>query len=1177
MRKRIWRLSEGQFDSQKPKLEFSTDKIEATGYEGTTLQGDFIIRSTNDVPMRGMVYSSNPYMVCLTPQFDGVEVKIRYEVHGEDFLEGDSLDGKFTIVFNQGEEDLPFVVQFMPKLPDSSMGPIDSIEAFARLAQNHWNEALQVFYSEEFAKLMHRSSVSMWLLYQGYRKAILSSKNLEHFLVASGAKETITYELEERQDEFYGITENQKESIEITKNTWGYIELEVRCDAAFVSVEKERITSDFFLGSKLYMNYYIHKDKMHAGINSARITFDGNNIHKEITVVATTREIGESPRIERLQRKKKEYQLTHIYEEYRLRRMTTGDWCKQSIELIDELKCGEKEDVWLELMKAQAYITNKQRQEALWIISDMKKAILDKQSVEWAYLLYLCSLIEPEEAYVNRLTREVEVIFRYYPEDTRVFWFLLFMREEYCKNNSRKLKAITQWIEAGCHSPYLYMEAYYLYLQDPYLLTQFDDVTIKVLHWTMRRKGINADIALQLVNVATGEMTYKQEVYEILKEAYRVSPGTELLMAILSYLLKGQQFGEKYLRWYKLGIEREIRMTGLYEAYLMSLPNDSVEEMPQIVTMYFKYNSNISYQKKALLYGNVITNKDKNPQIYEQYLRSMELFAMEQMDMGRIDDNLAIIYQNIMDMEIINDDIAKAMSKLVFAHKVISLYPNINRVIVYQEQFENPFVYPVIDGCAYVPLISKNYQLFLEDSMGGLISSTEAYYVEELMHTDILDKLRALAPGELSYILHYLDQCQDPHALVSEDMHMVDTFITSKEVAIDYKVKLYPVLITFLKNHTREELMEDYLMEEAAGQPLDANTLSYVIELLVTREHYEKALSLVRRHNSLGISIKSLVTLCDQMILQKEYDSDDFLISMCSWLLEKKEYTAITVSYLMSYYVGPDDVLVHLWHLSEELELPNAKLEERLIVQMLYEEDLHKDMPQIIDSYYEKKPNKMVMEAYLSLLSHRYLTSKEEVAEHIFSYLYMFYLRQERLNECCKIALMKYLALKSDIDEEEYKILDALVKEYILKNIYFGFYKQLDHRLIVKYHLYDKIFVEYHGNARERITMTYTRNDADSVEEEMIEMYEGIFVKQFVMFFGDTISYELYSEAISDLPICSDKVAFSDVVENGKSNRYELLNQMQSDLLYGNDKDLIRDMKQYQGLKEVSEQLFTTI
>ena len=82
------------------------------GRQGERLQGEFFMHSTNEVSIRGIVYSSNPYVRIVKPQFDGMEATIRFEVLGQDYQEGDRLTGYFTIVCNQRECRFPFDVQF---------------------------------------------------------------------------------------------------------------------------------------------------------------------------------------------------------------------------------------------------------------------------------------------------------------------------------------------------------------------------------------------------------------------------------------------------------------------------------------------------------------------------------------------------------------------------------------------------------------------------------------------------------------------------------------------------------------------------------------------------------------------------------------------------------------------------------------------------------------------------------------------------------------------------------------------------------------------------------------------------------------------------------------------------------------------------------------------------------
>lgn len=85
LRRRIQRLAAGKFEQEQPVLSLSEEKIEMEVLEGQDYTGEFVIEVSNHVPVKGLIYSSNPYMECLTPEFEGEEVRIGFQFHSEGF------------------------------------------------------------------------------------------------------------------------------------------------------------------------------------------------------------------------------------------------------------------------------------------------------------------------------------------------------------------------------------------------------------------------------------------------------------------------------------------------------------------------------------------------------------------------------------------------------------------------------------------------------------------------------------------------------------------------------------------------------------------------------------------------------------------------------------------------------------------------------------------------------------------------------------------------------------------------------------------------------------------------------------------------------------------------------------------------------------------------------------
>mgnify|MGYP000612268682 FL=1 len=97
--------------------------------------------------------------------------------------------------------------------------------------------------------------------------------------------------------------------------------------------------------------------------------------------------------------------------------------------------------------------------------------------------------------------------------------------------------------------------------------------------------------------------------------------------------------------------------------------------------------------------------------------------------------------------------------------------------------------------------------------------------------------------------------------------------------------------------------------------------------------------------------------------------------------------------------------------------------------------------------------------------------------------------------------------------------------------------------------LYDKIFVEYRANPGALVNIRYQITDGKDkggrvITEPMTMVYEGIFVKEFTLFYGDHLKYQVIEE-------WNQKTKESEMLEKNyqdinlsRSSRYDLLNQM---------------------------------
>ena len=1176
MRKKIYRMSEDKFDPACG-LKLDTDRLLLSGVCGEIFEGSFVVRSDGEGPIRGMVYSTNPYIRITKPRFDGLQCRITFAtVHGS-FSHGDVISGDFYIVCAGVDRKLPFEITFGQKSPVVEGTAIKNLSDFAALAREHWQAALRFFSSDAFYEVIENAPVHTRLLYRGYKSVGITSFNMEEFLVATGLKKKISFSVEGDDDlSFYDVDENQKHVIHVKKNTWGYIHIEAFCREDFISVEREDLGSEYFIGSDLELSFYIHRDMLHSGINKAVITISGAGITKEIGITVSTRskEISQE-HIHHIDERKSRSALTELYIDYRLKAITTGDFCSRSIEILDVLIEEHPDEAMYKLQKTQCLIVNKNRQEALWQISDLKREIEDKKSTQWAYLMYLCTLLEQEDTYVDKLTAEIEGILLLHPEDVRIFWFLLFLRTDYINDSRRKLSDIRNWVEAGFHSPYLYIEAYRIYQSDPYLFNELSDFAINIMLWAARHGQISVNLAEQFQELLADQKAFDVRVYRLAGYIYDRYPQKDLLFAIVAYLLRGNMIGKAYLDFYRMAIDKEIKLTGLYEAYIMSLPADYVEKLPELVTLYFRYENNLSYEKKAFVYANVITYKKEDPKLYDQYKKTIQRFSLEHMAKGDIDDNLGLCYADLLESGIMDHDIACDMEQLIFTNKVITLHDNINSVIVFEDSLDAPHRAAVHDYGAFVPIFTGDYQVFLETSDGSLISDPAYYSVQPIFNaSQYVERLSVLSNETLPYFLYNQYRHRSPDDFTPAELDRIGDFLESDIIDPEYKLRRLPFFSQVLKLSDREKPIIDYLIKSGNYKKLDTETGTHVMDILIISDEYDYAYDMLLNSYGITASSKSLLRLITDRCKKTEKETDDFLIAMCAYLMQQYLFSDATLSYLNNYYVGPTFLMESVWKFAYANELPTGLIEERILTQMLYTEDMGEDSGEIFEAYMKKRVSPMIVEAYLTYWSRTYLISEKKIPELIFGYLIPKYDKSDGMNDSEKLALLKYFCKNRGAAADNEVIFEQLLRESIKKNIVFSFYREVDRKYITRFHLYDKRYVEYHDKPGMDMRISYRDASGDPCESRMNEVYDGIYVKQFVMFFGDTIKYRLYDQSAPESILHEGELTISDNIYQDEPGRYGLINRMKSDVLYRNERELIEDMTLYKKLEYTAGQLF---
>ena len=531
----------------------------------------------------------------------------------------------------------------------------------------------------------------------------------------------------------------------------------------------------------------------------------------------------------------------------------------------------------------------------------------------------------------------------------------------------------------------------------------------------------------------------------------------------------------------------------------------------------------------------------------------------------------------MLDLGVINEEISKALSYIIFTHKVTVFDSRMVRAIVYQRQMKDPQIVPIVDNTAYFQLYSQEYVIVFEDEKGRRFSGSITHQLQSLMDAQkYLKKCMELTPLQLPYLISYFDTRKNYLTFEKQDKEHFRPLMFSEAVSAEYKAILLPEILRFYQVNAFDATVEDYLLKTDYSK-LDDSSRKFAMELCVDNHLFDFAYDKVMEYGIDQIGSAAKVALASYMIEQIEYEEDEFLMQLSMAAFRAKKYNDKMLRYFCMHFNGPTKDMIEIWNAAQNFDIERFELSERILVQMLYADDCVLEGMPVFAYFYEAGGKDFITLAYISDCAHRYFVENQKIDNDIFELIEARYIYNFELNDACKLALLKYYADLANVSERQFKVEDELLAEYTRRNMLFAFYKRLAPELVLKYHLYDKVFLEYRTNPHSHVVLHFSRDeDGDAfLQEDMLDVYDGIFVKTFVMFFGEVVQYYISEEYGNEVEVTeSNRIVNNDVYNKHDMSRYTLLNQMLISHTLQEEEELHQAMKQYAGLEEVTQKEF---
>ncbi|MDD3367448.1 MAG: DUF5717 family protein [Lachnospiraceae bacterium] len=1157
MQEIINQILQDHFIYDNGALAFSTPKIEIGLQKDEVYEGSFTVQGAPGRQTVGTVSTSLSRMECLTPAFNGNGDAILFRFHGEGLDEGTVMKGQFDIISSQGEYYLPYVVTVEHALIQSSMGPIKNLFHFTNLAKTEWEEAVSLFYQPCFHRLFQNGSDRQYeKIYRGLSKTAGNEQNVDEFLIALHKKQLVEYIPEDKEILMENPSLEASGICKLVKNGWGYVHLDLSCKGDFLSLEKESLNERDFLGNYCELRFYVDVEKIHSGNNLGSICLDNDHMHLEIPVTVSSHSEQRILPVVKRERKRIIAQIMELFTAFRSKKASKEIWLGQTNELLERMLVLDENDLIARLFHAQLLITRDRFNEAQWILNSVKPVVdgSDMAPEIKCYYLYLLSLNSREEEYVNQITAIITNAFERNPRNWRIAWLLLYLSEEYGKSAARRWLLLEDQFRYGCNSPILYLEAFMILQANPAILVKLERFEMQILYYGAKKKLLTTDLIDQILYLAEKEKDFSPLLLKILTACYEAEPKDVALQGVCIMLIKGNLMGTEWFGWYEKAVEAGLRITRLFEYYMMSINLQTDKLLAKTVYLYFAYQSELDDRHTAFLYANVHKHREELEDVYPGYTEPMERFVLQQILKKKNNRDLAYLYKNVFSPQMITEETAEAMAHILFQCQIRIARKDIRKVIVYQTMAVEEYSYPMKDGVAIVPVYGNDATILFEGEGGRRYLPSISYTMEKLMLPGKHAKM--IAPFVKNSIGFDVFICENTGSasITEENEERFARIAVSDHISEQFRHGIMIQLLQYYYDHDKMREL-DASLEQIDASCFSEKERNDLLRLMVVRGLYEQALTLLQQYGPEGMEPKLIVKALSIMIERAKESStepEENILYLAFFAFEKGRYNHVTLQYLLDHYEGRTKLLRDVWKAAHEQQMDTVRLEEKILNQLLYTGDYVGEKIEIFQSYLEHNPNPDLRMAFLLQEAYDYFVRDRLITITVFRELFLSWKQDGELPKVAKLAFLKYFAENKEERTEEIKPLLTEALQWILvqEKQYLSFLKEYVPWIEVSSSFWDKTVIEYKAHPDSQVILHYMLNRDEEAEgeyrtEEMESVYGGVCTKPFVLFFGETLQYYVVEKRDGTEQLTeSGTISKSDIGQEKHESRFGAINDI---------------------------------
>ena len=654
----------------------------------------------------------------------------------------------------------------------------------------------------------------------------------------------------------------------------------------------------------------------------------------------------------------------------------------------------------------------------------------------------------------------------------------------------------------------------------------------------------------------------------------------EVLSSICSMLISANMLDHRYHRFYKAAIESSLKYIGLNECYIRSMDQNKYDRIPAPVLMYLNYKNTLNEDELAYLYANVIFNKSEHMKIYHEYAPTMEDFMEKMIMKGKVNDDLTVIYDEFLEPESVSSIFAGKLINIIFRRKLVCFNPNVRAVIVSHAELSRVQHVALVDGEAYVEILSDNASIIFEDKDGNRYAGSIPYHFERIVDEKAYMPIcREYSPRDYRVLLFNYESIGEFTYKNAKEVNAAREIINCEELSDDYKQQACLNIIEYYHENLDTDVLVKYLLRLDIEYLTHANART-IITYLIDMNLFDKAFEAVKLYGFNELDVRELYRLADYGVQDSEGFLNENLMSICLNLYKTGTVNTNILTYMVMNFNGSIDELAGLFKLAKDRVADISPLAENTLAQMMFTGEHLEYIFDVFATYYNGRSRGLVVKAFLRLAAHNYLINDMQVPNYIFEVLYSEIQKGNIDDEITSMALLMYFSRLERYTNEQKKWISETALRFIDAGKIMPFYKSFSSFLSLPQDVFLKTYLIYKTEELRQVYVRYsTGNRARETTQvrRMEEVVRGLYVMEFVIFHGERLVYSIEDDPEGNAQIVESEVLKKKSYNRRDLNRFEMINSMLVKQEMRKDKELLEDLDVYINTVHLFEENLTLL